>query len=367
MHGTGAPLGKYTSAAPPDAMQQAHAVGAVIARSRRVLVVGHIGADGDVCGSSLALACALREMGKDVVVYNQEPYPETYRWLPGGDDVKTSLNRATHFDATLVVDAARPDRLGADFPDAAHRGTYVWIDHHRLDAPPGDLAFIDLTSAAVGEQVAMILDAMGHALSPAVAMCIYASLLADTGGFRYQNSSARAFRLAARLVEAGVDPWAMTERIYESQAAPKVRLLGSMLSTLWLSPCGRVGVVEITRAQLAAAGAHDDDVQSLVNQVRSIKSVQLAVLLLQRDAGDTKVIIRSRGNVAVAPMAHALGASGHKNAASFVLETALAQAREHVVSAALDALVAHDTPVRAVKASKRRRAAGAHAPVGPAE
>jgi phosphoesterase RecJ-like protein len=338
VHGTGAPLGRFTTEIPPDALEAAAKVATVIRRCQRILVVGHAGADGDVCGSSLALATALTEMGKDVVVYNEEPYPEAYRWLPGGERVRNTLGEDERFDATLVVDAAKPDRLGRDFPtDRRRRGTYVWIDHHKIEHPPGDVPFIDLTSAAVGEQVAMILDALGHPISASTAQCLYASLLADTGGFRYGNTSARAFRLAARLVEAGVDPWAMTERIYESQDEAKLRLLGRALSRLWMSTCGRVGVVEVTAEDLSASGATDDHVQGLVNHVRGIRGVEIAVLLFELPAG-TRVIVRSRGNVAVAPIAASLGAHGHKNAASFSLEEAPERARESVVSAVMGAL-----------------------------
>ncbi|HEY4223515.1 MAG TPA: DHH family phosphoesterase [Myxococcota bacterium] len=306
---------------------------------QRVLVLGHAGADGDVCGSSLGLACALRERGADVVVYNEQPYPEAYAWLPGGRDVVCRLDPADRFDVTVVVDAARPDRLGAHFPDAARRGTYVWIDHHRIAEMPGDIGYVDLTAAAVGEQIAEVLDALAHPLSADVARCLYASLMADTGGFRYANTSARALRLAARLVEAGVDPWQMTEHIYESQDEVRVRLLGKALSSLWLSACGRVGVVEIHADDVAALGASDEHVQGLVNHVRGVKGVEVALLFreIPRDGG-TRVIVRSRGNVDVAPVASSLGALGHKNAASFHLGAPIKQARALVVDAFLAAL-----------------------------
>ena len=342
MHGTGAPLGRFTHEVPREAQEAAHAVAAVLAEAQHVLVLGHASADGDVCGSSLGLAQALRERGKDVVVYNEHPYPDAYRWLVGGEDVVTHLSADISFDATVVVDAARPDRLGKDFPCRARRGTYIWIDHPRAGSangsPPGDVAYVDLTAAAVGEQIAQVLDAMGHKLTPEVARCLYASLLADTGGFRYGNTSARAFRLAARLVEIGVDPWEMTERIYESQDEARIRLLGRALQTLWLSPCRRVGVVDVTQEDLESLGARDEHVQGLVNHVRGIKGVEVALLLREQHGTSTKVIARSRGNVSIASVVQPLGILGHKNAATFLLDKALPDARALVVDAFLAAL-----------------------------
>jgi bifunctional oligoribonuclease and PAP phosphatase NrnA len=357
VHGTGAPLGRYSHEVPPDAREAARAVGEVLARAKRVLILGHAGADGDVCGSSLGLACALRERGVTVDVYNAEPYPEAYAWLPGGESVRNELGPDETWDTTVVVDAARPDRLGAHFPGAARRGTFVWIDHHRIPDVPGDVGYVDLTAAAVGEQVAQILDAMGQAISVEVASCLYASLLADTGGFRYGNTSARAFRLAARLVETGVDPWQMTERIYESQDEAKLRLMGRALSSLWVSPCGRLGVVEVTAHDVNALGAREEHVQGIVNHVRGVKGVEVAVLLRETHEG-TKVIVRSRGNVSVAPVAQQLGVIGHKNAASFHLERPLRDARAVVVDTFLASMPrVQPAKPRRVRAKRQARPA----------
>jgi phosphoesterase RecJ-like protein len=340
MHGTGEPLGRFTSELPDGIREQADAVAAVLATAQRVLVCGNTGADGDVAGTTLALAGALRRLGRDVVVYNDEPYPAAFSWLPGGDRVVDRVPADAVFDATVVVDAAKIERLGRTFPDAARRGVYCWVDHHRIDVPPGDVNFIDLTAAAVGEQMAMVLDALSarvgmELIDKDVARGLYASIVSDTGGFRYGNTSARALRLAARLVEVGVDPWEMTERIYESQDEARVRLLGRALEGLWRSPCGRVGVVEVRQRDLHELGAVEEHVQGLVNSVRAIKGVEVAVLVRELDAQATRVILRSRGNIAIAPIARALGGKGSKNAGSVVIAADVDTARSTVIDAAL--------------------------------
>jgi phosphoesterase RecJ-like protein len=222
------------------------------------------------------------------------------------------------------------------------------VDHHAIDVAPGDVNFIDLTAAAVGEQVALILDALGPLVGEDlcdadVARCLYASIVADTGGFRYGNTSARALRLAARLVEAGVDPWEMTERIYESQDEARVRLLGRALDGLWRSPCGRLGVVEVRAKDLIELGAIEEHVQGLVNSVRAIKGVELAVLVRELDPDTTRIVIRSRGNIAVTPIARALGGKGSKNAGSVVVGADVDAARAVVVQAALNHLQVQET------------------------
>jgi phosphoesterase RecJ-like protein len=343
MHGTGEPLGRFTTEHPAGARDQARAVAIALSTATRVLVCGNTGADGDVVGSTLALAAALRRLGKQVVVYNDEPYPAAFSWLPGGADVKGAIDADDVFDATVVVDAARIERMGRTFPDAARRGTFCWVDHHAHDAPPGDVNYVDLTACAVGEQVAMILDELAvlagaSLIDVDVARCIYATVVADTGGFRYGSTSARSFRLAARLVEAGVDPWEMTERIYESQDEARVRLLGRALDGLWRSPCGRVGVVAVRMADLNELGAVEEHVQGLVNHVRGIKGVEVAVLLRELGPDETRVVFRSRGNVPIGPIASVLGGSGKKNAGSAVLTCPLTEARAMATRATLELL-----------------------------
>jgi phosphoesterase RecJ-like protein len=332
MHGTGEPLGRFTTDPPDGAHEQARAVAQVLAQAQRVLVCGNTGADGDVVGSSLALASALTRLGKVVIVYNDEPYPAAFSWLPGGDAVVNAVGADDAFDATVVVDAAAMERLGKSFPDRERRGVFCWVDHHRLSgAPPGDVNYVDLTACAVGEQVAMVLDELAmivgvRLLDVDVARCLYASVVADTGGFRYGSTSARAFRLAARLVEAGVDPWDMSERIYERQDEARVRLLGRALDGLVRSPCGRVGIVVVKNHDLHELGAVEEHVQGLVNHVRAIRGVEVALLLRELGPDTTRLVFRSRGNVVIEPIAQALGGTGKKNAGSAVVACAVDEA-----------------------------------------
>ncbi len=318
MHGTGRPLGKYTRRRPNGARKDAEAIAETLKAADRVLVLGHAHADGDVAGSSLGLAQALRELGKDVVVYNEAPYPDAYAWLPGGDEVVSVLSDEDAWDATVVVDAADPARCGAQFPGPDRRGTFIWIDHHRIDQPPGDLNYIDLTAAAVGEQIAGVLDAMGVEPSRAVAQCLYASLMADTGGFKYGNTSARAFKLASRLVACGVDPWEMTERIYERQDEARTRLLGKVLCCFERSPCGRFGVATLTDKDMEDVGAGPEHIQGLVNHVRAVRGIEIAGLVHEVEGG-VKLILRSRGNLTCRHVAARLGGRGSRNAATFTL------------------------------------------------
>jgi bifunctional oligoribonuclease and PAP phosphatase NrnA len=317
MHGTGQPLGVATTEVPTAAKEAAQATATALATIRTALVCGHTDADGDVVGSTLALAQALRQRRVVVTVYNDVPYPDSHAFLAGFADVVDRVPNGARYDASIVVDAARVDRLGASFPDATRRGTFIWMDHHRHDQPPGDINYIDLTAASVGEQVVQVLDALQHPLQLDVAECVYSSLLADTGGFRYGNTSARSLRLAARLIEVGVDPWRMSEKLFESQPEARVRLLGRVLSSMWRSPDGGLAMVSARAHDLSETGAVRGHLQSMVNHVRAIRGVEVAVLLDELDDSSTRVVVRSRGNRHVGDWLAPLGITAHKNAATF--------------------------------------------------
>ncbi len=354
MHGTGKPLGRHTKDVPKSALVAAKAVAVALDDAQTVLVLGHTHADGDVAGSSLALAAALREAGKQVTVYNEYPYPQGFDWLPGAQAIVHSLADDARFDATVVVDAADPMRCGAHFPDADRRGTFIWMDHHHIETPPGDINYIDLTAAAVGEQVAEVMDAMGIPLSTDSAQCIYASLVADTGGFRYGNTSARAFALAARLVAAGVNAWTMTERIYESQDEGRTRLLGQTLTSFDRSKGGKFAVATLTQQDLDQAGAEPPHIKGLVNHLRAIRGIEVAALVHEVQGG-TKVILRSKGNVSCADVAQAFGEKGHTNAAGFTVPEEPKRVASRVRSV-FDTLEAgRSSPKVVKKTSKKKR------------
>jgi phosphoesterase RecJ-like protein len=332
MHGTGKKLGDYSEKVPKDALLSARSVGRVLAKAQKILVLGHVGADGDVAGSSLGLAQALREMGKKVVVYNEAPYPETFHWLVGAKKVVHVIGERTNFDATVSVDAADPARLGKHFPDSMRRGTFVWVDHHRIDPPPGDVNYIDLTAAAVGEQIAQILRAMKHPLSQKVAECLYVSLMTDTGTFRYANTSVRAFNLAGQLVKAGVNPWRMTEKVLESQAPQRMWLLQRIMPSLYISDCGRFGSFYVRRKDQEAVGAKMEHVHGLVNYIRAIRGIEIAVIFVELAQG-IKVSLRSKGHVSCQPVLKRLGGTGHRNAGSIILTSARRNVTDRVYEA----------------------------------
>ena len=329
----------HSSTATPSASELQRIV-AVLGKARTCLVTMHRGPDGDALGSALALAQALRERGKDVVVYNPDPVPAAFRFLPGADRVVRELGITQRFDVSVTCDAGDSTRLGPDFPPPERRGILVNVDHHATTPAFGDVNYVDPEASAVGVMVARILEAAGRPLTREVGLGILCSLLTDTGSFRYSNTNPECLRLAADLVESGVDPWEVSSRIYESQSKERLALLGLVLESLSLSPCGRYAWVDVTRAMREAAGTDEETEGGFVNYPRSIAGVEVALCFREGEGGEVRVSLRSRGRVDVAAIASRHGGGGHKNAAGCAVAGDLAAARARVLAAVEAALAA---------------------------
>jgi phosphoesterase RecJ-like protein len=280
----------------------------------RVLCTMHRGPDGDALGSALALACALREMGRQVVVYNPDELPYNFRFLPGAATVARAIAPDAAFDVTIATDAGAFDRLGPDVPSPPRRGVLLNLDHHITTEPFGDVNYVDPHAASVGILAYKIIQGLGHPLSRDAAECIYASILADTGSFRYSSTDPECFRVAARLLEAGVDPWEMTVRVYEQQPLARMRLLADVLNTLEVH--GKLATITITNEMVARTGSPIDLTDGFINYARSVDGVEVAASFREpSNGGPWRVSFRSRGRVNVAAIAQKFGGGGHHNAA----------------------------------------------------
>jgi phosphoesterase RecJ-like protein len=313
---------------------------AALRAGRRFLVASHVTPEGDTVGSQLALCLALRDMGKEVVAYNSDPIPRNIRFLPYAENILQQIEAEDAFDAAIVVDAADLGRVGPALHAALPRcGMLLNVDHHKTNTGFGDLRFVDPNASATGEVVYRLLKAVPVTITHAIAVNLYVTLLTDTGSFQYTNSTPEAFRIASEMVSLGVRPWSVAEKIYESNPAARVRLLGRVLETLEVTPDGRVASVVVRRGELDAAGCTADLTDGFINFPRSIEGVEVALMFREEEAGAWKVSLRSRGNVDVAAIASALGGGGHRNAAGCLVSGSLDEVRSKLLAAAASRIV----------------------------
>ncbi len=303
----------------------------LIGRHQTFLITAHERLDGDALGSELALSHMLRAMGKEVTVYNQDPTPENYRFLPGSDRIVHELPPPETFDAAFILDCSELERVG---DQAARIGTVrnlVNIDHHVSNGGFCELLLIDPKASSTGELIFRLARQMGFAVTLEMAINLYTAILTDTGGFRYGNTRPATLTAAADLVAAGADPQWISENVYETNPPAKIRLMAEVLPTLSLEMGGRVGSLTVTQQALAAAGALPEHTEGFVDLPRTIRGVEIAILYSEMSDGRFKLSFRSKGSVDVERVARTFGGGGHINAAACRIEGELPDIRRRVL------------------------------------
>jgi phosphoesterase RecJ-like protein len=304
---------------------------AALRRCSSILISVHKNPDGDALGSQLALMLALEKANKTVVAQNIDPVPEIYRFLPASARIKTGSTVEGRYDALVVLDA-EPPRTGL-FDGNYPADTRINIDHHITNPAEWPLTWLDPSASATGEMVHELIHKLGVPIDREIALCLYTAIFTDTGSFRYSNTTPKSMRISADLIEAGADPWLVTENVYESFAYRRIKLLGNVLAGVERSEDGRVAWVVVTEELFSRFGASSEDTDNFINFVRSTKGVEVAILFRQTAASQYKISLRSKGRVDLSGLAQSLGGGGHKNAAGSTVDGTLDEIKKRVIDA----------------------------------
>jgi phosphoesterase RecJ-like protein len=286
----------------------------------RFLITSHRNPDGDATGSCLALAAGLTGLGKDCVIANRDGVPANLAWLPLAEQVQMAAEADHGCDTVVLLDCGGVDRTG--LPEAAlHAGrSLVNIDHHPGNPLFGTANLVDAGASATAELVYQVLGALPAPVGYGAATAIYTGILTDTGCFRFSNTSARAFQIAAEMVAQGVDPSWVAQMVFDQQPIGRLRLLSLVLATLELSPRDKAAAAVVTREMLRRTHTGVEDVEGFVNHTRSLCGVEVGLLLREEAPGRYRVALRSKGRVDVSAIARRYGGGGHHNAAGATLE-----------------------------------------------
>lgn len=330
------PTSPRPTTASPEPPRGLSAVCVELARHRRFLLTSHARPDGDAIGSQLALAYALRALGKHVDLVNRDPVPEPYRPFPGTGDITIAERVEGDYDALVVLecsDLSRPGLAGLD------RFRAINIDHHLGNTGYGAVNWVDESAAACAELVVDIVDALGVPLSVEIATHVYVAILTDTGSFRHSHISARTFDICRRVAEAGVDPAAVARQVFDTGSLGKLRLMGALLAGMRLEAADRLAVLTLDAALVAATGASHDDTEGMINLPLSAGVIEAVVLFKPDGAGEPmRVSLRSKGRVDVRSVATRHGGGGHVNAAGFTAADGTDATRAGIVAEVVAAL-----------------------------
>lgn len=307
----------------------------VLRQSKSVLLLEHKKPDGDCIGSGLSLALGLLFLGKKVLLLSQDPHPSTYDFLPGRylhSTISEMPSEPLRFDTVVFLDCTDPHRAGKCL-NTAVGDTIINIDHHVSNVGYGDISLVDPSASSTGELVFFLLGALGVPITRNIAVCLYCAIVSDTGGFRYQNTTARALWVASELVDAGADPSKVADHLFETRSLSSLLLLSSALQTLTLHFAGKVASVEVTREMMHNSGASPDETEGIINYPRSIEGVEVALCFKETlDAQGVDVSFRSKYKVDVSKIAESLGGGGHARAAGAFIPGTLDEAKRKVLN-----------------------------------
>jgi len=318
----------------------ARAVAEALLAARRIVMTTHVNSDGDGIGSEVALVHLLQSLGKNARIANPTPIPARYAFLV--EPVKAH-NRTEHAvaalrdaDLFLVLDISDLGRLG-QLAETIHGRDVVTacVDHH---LSPGTLPkgprLVDASASATAELVFDLAEVSGWTITAEAARALYVGLLTDTGGFRFSNTTPRTLRVAAALLECGVDPETIYEQVYATAPIGRLRLTAEVLETLVVEPEIGLSWITVPAGALERHRVSADDLDGLVELARSVQGTRMALLFRTLSSGRIKVSFRSVGDVDVAAFAQPFGGGGHARASGASVAGSLEDVQREILTAA---------------------------------
>jgi phosphoesterase RecJ-like protein len=304
---------------------------------KKFLILTHVRPDGDAYGCQLGMAHVLKSMGKEVVLWSEDPVAERYAFLPGIDFVLSGNPPPDRCDLRMVLDTANRERVGRIGLPEDPESPIVNIDHHVSNSKYGDLTFIDAKSSSCGEILFKLFERAQLKVNSDAAKCLFVAMSTDTGSFQYPSVTPETFRVAAKLLERGLDLGELTRLTFESYPARRLLLLREVLRSVKFDSNDQIGYFWLDRASYHQSGALPDDAEGLIDHIRSVKSVKVAVLLEEQlsHPDQFRISLRSKDkNIDVNKVAAQFGGGGHPAASGARLEGK----REEVERKVLDAV-----------------------------
>jgi len=301
-------------------------------------VFGHVNPDGDACGSCIALALALKQLGKRAFACLPGGIPKMYAAFDPCVEVVSGGNMPFVPVSGFAADVSDPARLGegrAVFDACANR---AMLDHHSTNPGFGEVYFVDGEAASNGELALMLIREMGVELTKDMATWLYIAICTDSGRFGYSSTRPETMEAAAACLRAGVDVDGITKELYRTRSEGRTRLLGTVLSRLQMNEDKTICWSSLTEEMFRDAGALREDNEGAVNYLLEIRGVEFACLAEERGE-DTKFSLRSKGKLDVAKdVAVPLGGGGHARAAGVTLKLPMDEAIATVLRQAENAL-----------------------------
>lgn len=285
----------------------------LIKTNEEIHLISHTSPDGDSIGSVLALALALKKLGKKINIIKTDEVPSDYLFLPQVDLIKE--NNTDQIKLLIALDCSDLGRLGK-FKDVNTKSEKIInIDHHVSNSSFGDFNIVDPKAAATGELIFHFIKDLGIEVDNEIATCLYTAISTDTGSFMYDSVTDKTHMIAAELLKKGIDKPNIILNLYGSRSVERTNLFIDCLSTLKMYNDNKIAVVKVTQDMLIKANAKMEDTEGIISFVKDTKGVEVACLLKEHGPEVIKLSLRSKEYVDVAKVCSYFNGGGHIRAA----------------------------------------------------
>ncbi|MDO4411037.1 MAG: DHH family phosphoesterase [Akkermansia sp.] len=312
------------------------ALAEIIRNHQRIAIISHARPDGDAIGSTLSLGYMLMQMGKEVVMLNEDKIPENISFLAGVEQIKQSTGEPIEVDLAISVDNGDRRRQGElSQKSLANVKTWANIDHHQTNDRFADVNYVESTACATGLVLYKFFKYLGVEITPVMRDALYVAISTDTGSFQYKMTNAEVMRAVADLIDLGVDVVGVNRELYHEKPWEKILLQREVLNGMELSEDGKVCTFCLTAEVKKKVGCKPEDTEGLIDIIRCVKGVMLAAVLEEYE-NDFRIRVSLRSKIeglSVAKVAESLGGGGHAMAAGVRIPAPLPEAHARIKQA----------------------------------
>lgn len=311
----------------------------LIKKSNRIAIASHVNPDGDNLGSSIALTLALKKIKKNVTLLKSDIIPKDFEFLPGIDLIETKDDNLINTDLFIALDCGDPERLGDNKKIFEQTKKTINIDHHVSNTNFAHINVVDSTSAATGELIYNLIKQMNIEIDKDIATNLYTAISTDTGSFKYDSVSPDTHRIAADLLERGIDKNIINIKLYENMSFTRMKLFIKSLATLETFNDGKIAVVEVTQEMLKETEASLEDTEGIISFIRKIATVETACILKEIEKNNIKISMRTKEYMDASQICSNFEGGGHKRAAGCTINDSIENAKEIIVKSIQENMV----------------------------
>ncbi len=305
----------------------------LLKQSKKIGITYHTSPDGDSLGSSLALMQGLRKLGKEAYILSKDLLSEIYSFLPFKDEViSASDSPSKDIDCVIVLDCGNFERVSANLDLSCKTYTLINIDHHLSNNLYGDINFVDTSASSVGEIIFRILEALDIKIDSDMAICLYTSIISDTGGFKHSNTTGTTHNIAGELIKTGFDFSKLHRMLFQNKKIKRLKLHGKIIENMNVIHNELICIMKLTRKMLEDIGIEASDTSDIISLGIDIDTVEVAALIKEADEG-VKISLRSKSSVDVRKIAETFGGGGHMRASGLWINKNIEEAERLIVNA----------------------------------